>query len=372
MNRIKKIKSAAMTAFSWKTIAFWFAIVSLFVILLLFQSNSAFMNKYKDWEKFIDSITQAVFSLMVIGGIYDFLVRRDTVSMFLEALYQQDVMKLYSDERIEEIGRRALSQLFRDDDFGRDLFDTVRTRVKRVDERWYDYRSSFIIEPSNVEDLRDKYYDVTCVMEYRKRIHTDKLFFRVVDSVGEQEKYVWRPDTELCFLNSRPPERNLFDDDFFLVSDVRLQSTGLEIKRDTNDLGDNVFYVDIPQEFQRSTEPQKILLKFHLKSRKRGHLMSQGPIVPTKNVLITLSHRGTDIGRVRMIGFFASGTPPTYMTIPNEKDPHEYHVSVDGWVLPRSGVVFVWALKDELALEPIIEMPLSSQGGTMNGDRRPS
>jgi hypothetical protein len=72
--------------------------------------------------------------------------------------------------------------------------------------------------------------------------------------------------------------------------------------------------------------------------------------VPTCNYSLEVNHFDSDINRLDLTNFFASETDPR-VNESTASNPTPVSVSVDGWIMPTSGVVINWNLNPQTPLD---------------------
>ena len=78
-----------------------------------------------------------------------------------------------------------------------------------------------------------------------------------------------------------------------------------------------------------------------------GHLLRVDLIKPTDGLTIALHYATTGIRRVSVVDYIASAARPMISQTPATAPSPSIAVTFDGWVLPKAGIVFVWALDSE-------------------------
>lgn len=72
--------------------------------------------------------------------------------------------------------------------------------------------------------------------------------------------------------------------------------------------------------------------------------------LPYKGLRVELWYGDCGIKYVNVLDMIASSTQARVARTPDTVPTPSVAVGFDGWVFPRSGVAFVWVLKEELAL----------------------
>jgi hypothetical protein len=82
--------------------------------------------------------------------------------------------------------------------------------------------------------------------------------------------------------------------------------------------------------------------------RRQGHLLYLDVGTLTKGLRITMRYGGCSIREITTLPFIASAESARLLQTPPSVPTPYVEIGFDGWVLPRSGVAFVWTLEQEL------------------------
>jgi hypothetical protein len=81
--------------------------------------------------------------------------------------------------------------------------------------------------------------------------------------------------------------------------------------------------------------------------RRRGHQLYLDIGSLTKGLNVAFRYGGCGIREVTTRPFIASAEPTRLMRTPTATPTPRVEIGFDSWVLPRSGVAFIWTLEDE-------------------------
>jgi hypothetical protein len=100
-----------------------------------------------------------------------------------------------------------------------------------------------------------------------------------------------------------------------------------------------------------SASPQAVIVSYTYRVlvRRGGHLLYLDLGTLTKGLKIAFRYGGCGIQEVTPLCFIASAEPSRVLRSPTSTPTPSIEVGFDGWVLPRSGVAFVWTLQGECA-----------------------
>ncbi|MEC3974872.1 hypothetical protein [Amycolatopsis sp. H20-H5] len=132
------------------------------------------------------------------------------------------------------------------------------------------------------------------------------------------------------------------DPDTFTVLDYSINGVSQDIQRSASK-GEQIYTVtprDVtasPGELYHEEYTYRVLMPRH------GQSLYFTVDVPTRNFSLKVNHFDTGISRLTLVDFFASETEPR-INASSATLPAPPSVSVDGWIMPTSGVVITWNL----------------------------
>ena len=91
-----------------------------------------------------------------------------------------------------------------------------------------------------------------------------------------------------------------------------------------------------------------IAITYRMLVQRNSHLLTFPVAQPTNSVFYELDYTNTGISFVSVVPFFGSSRTPRIERSEPRENIARVSVGLDGWVLPRSGLAFVWVLADEL------------------------
>jgi len=115
-----------------------------------------------------------------------------------------------------------------------------------------------------------------------------------------------------------------------------------------------VFTVSLGKQTDGSSRPVKVSYTYRTLAQKNGHLLYVDIAKPIKALKVELWYGDCGIRYVNVLDMITSSTQTRIAGSLGHPGPCRHlrqPVSFDGWVFPRSGVVFVWVLEGEVGLE---------------------
>ncbi len=83
--------------------------------------------------------------------------------------------------------------------------------------------------------------------------------------------------------------------------------------------------------------------------QRHSHLLHVDIGKPTRDLTVQLAYGGCDIRYVNVIDYLASSRQPRITRLPASEPTPSIEVALDGWVMPKAGVGFVWVLASEIS-----------------------
>lgn len=97
---------------------------------------------------------------------------------------------------------------------------------------------------------------------------------------------------------------------------------------------------------ETTTEPVTISYTYRVLLEQHGHLVFIDFDQPSRDVSVELRHADCGIRYVNVLDFLAS--PGARVERRQAGGDSSVSVAIDGWVVPRAGVAFVWTLAQEM------------------------
>ncbi|TFV62044.1 hypothetical protein E4P41_08570 [Geodermatophilus sp. DF01-2] len=258
------------------------------------------------------------------------------------AFKQEDLARVATPERLDEIVTNSLALRLGDAAFAEDVYTDIREQAIRATERWYDARISIRLSMDRgAGTARSPLFVTTVTWEYTVVPTTQVRRFTCVDDRADYRELTQDPTTSVWYVNPRhgikPGSREAFELVQFAVDgDER------PIRRTERQDG-QTYSVNIGREVIEAGQPVTIAYTYQTVVPVRGHLLHLDLEQPTKGVDIALDYSDCGIEYVNVVDFIASSERTRVSQSPKTVPGQRVKVGFDGWVFPRSGVAFVWA-----------------------------
>lgn len=193
------------------------------------------------------------------------------------------------------------------------------------------------------------FFVATIVMKYSQRIARPRFVIRCSSSYDDFLTYL--ADPACHFSWSIPYVGAVFPRPTKAVFEVkRVEIDGVQGRIKHNYLAKYEVDADGFEKFAGDDKFHEVFLEFETLLKKREHVLFLAAERPTYNwtVSFDFSEAHIDFESVYAIDNLVSTERPKYTYTPSEDKPSAIVVSVSDWVLPKGGVIFVWALPHEV------------------------
>lgn len=254
-----------------------------------------------------------------------------------------------SDDTLDRIAANALGLRLGDANLAADVYADVRDQVVQAPERWHDadIDVSLGLWPDGPTTGRGSMFVATIRWQYKVVPANSTVRFACVSDLAEYRELlrdqsmtsVWHFDP-LSSVNAASPE---------VFELVQLAVDGQEKKiRRSERRGAQMYSVNLGDTVVTG-KPVTLSYTYRVLVQRHGHLLYLDLPRPTKGVHVRLNYGGAGIRRVNTLDYFASAQQTRIDQTSDALFTQTVDVGFDGWIFPRSGVAFVWVLKEEIA-----------------------
>ena len=262
------------------------------------------------------------------------------------AFTPEDLARVASPATIDQIARNALGLRLGDRELAAEIYADLRQQVIQSPVRQYDYIIAVDLAPWQSPDM----FTATIHYEYRVTPANGTMRF---SSVSDQETYeeLLRDPTSALVWKFRPTgDLHGGSDDAFKLVQFKVNGKPLPIRRTRQARGQS-YVVNLPDRGREqadaaaatATQEVTIAYTYQVLVRRHGHLLYLDIGRPTRGLRVAFRYGGCGISGVTPLDFIASATAARITETPTPS----IEMAFDGWVLPKSGVAFVWTLDTE-------------------------
>lgn len=313
------------------------------------------------------SLSAAALSVLTIGLVFNWWIRAETTQELHRELFSPHVVEnVLSDARLREIIPVAIARFVGDSQLGRDVFELMLAHggLLRANRRETVRYTLTLENLSEGDDLvRARFYRLTYNVQYERHSVPENLYFVCVDQPGSFNRLISGDTVEWIWSATRTKAFPFFSGDFFRVANVEIDGmtidlAGVRAEPTTSDrifsglsLGpkDCFYRVPVPQHLRAvRPAPHHVAYKVELYVPRLSHVISIPIREASKNVFYSLDFSRTDIVCMTALDVLTSRELPRVERHPRPDSYHAVTVQIsDQWVLPKSGVVFVWEVRAE-------------------------
>lgn len=254
-----------------------------------------------------------------------------------------------SPEALDRIAANALGLRLGDLALGRDLYTDVRNQVVRAPERWHNVDVGIDLTPWRVGPAtgRGSMFVATLRWEYRVVPTNPTMRFACVSDPIEYRDLLRDQATASAWYFDQSAPIDASSPDAFELVQLTVDGKPRTIRR-TERRGAQLYTVNVGAAAM-TDKPVVIAYTYRVLVQRHGHLLYLDLPRPTKGLNVQFSYGDSGIRRATVLDFIASSETTRVDQAPTSVPARSVGVGFDGWIFPRSGVAFVWVLKDELA-----------------------
>ena len=273
------------------------------------------------------------------------------------AFTPDDLTNVASPATIDQIVRNTLALQLGDQDLAADVYADLQRQVIQSPERRRHCAIAVDLAPWHEPPTNEApaMFIATVRCEYCTVPASSTMRFSCVSDQDVYRELLQDPTSALVWYFKPAGELEGGSDDAFELVQFSVDGKPRSIRRTKQARGQSyVVNLSSKQEEEPggpgSLSPQEVTISYTYRVlvRRQGHLLYLDVGILTKGLRIAFRYGGCGIQDVTTLPFIASAEPPRLTQTPPSVPTPSVEIGFDGWVLPRSGVVFVWALDGEL------------------------
>lgn len=321
----------------------------------------------------------------LVGTIFDMALRRDqeeaVKQQFRDIIREQapamrdaviegfrfdsdDLRRIATPRLLDDLAETSLGLRFGDPAFGREVYADIRHQAISAEERWHDARVDATLGIPRVRSAApNPFFDLLVRWEYTV---VPKHRFRKFAVVSDRQRYnqlvAERGETSVWF---RRPSLGfeVTDPEVFSLTQFTVDGVELPFERQVDDVS-QVYVVDLGEDVVRDGKPVVVSFSFRAKTPQSGRIVHIDIDRPTKGLEVEMKYDSAVISQMRVMDFASRGDGGR---VSEETEASALRYRYDGWLFPRAGLVFAWALADE---EPVTRIRASRTTIAPHGDAR--
>lgn len=276
------------------------------------------------------------------------------------AFAPDDLARVATPQVLDQIVENGLAIRLGDERFARELYVDIRDQAIRSVERWHDARISIRLsmdrstaeggatssrshEPTGSERLivtvRQEYTTIPVSQTRRFASVSDQAEYRELAEEGTAN-FVW-------FTNPSSGVDAGSTEAFELVQ-FSVNGTDRPIRRSVRK-GGQLYSVGLGMPEGERQQPARLAFTYRLTPPTHNRWLYIDVDQPTRGLDVELDYSDTAIAQVNMLDFIASSQRSIITKTPPRVPGKTVGLEFDGWLLPKSGVIFVWTTEADLA-----------------------
>lgn len=252
-----------------------------------------------------------------------------------------------SEKTIDGIAVSCLASRFGDETLAKEVYLDLRRQVISTPERWRELRVDISLARDDSSPVTGSGAMLVATMrwDYRAKLGTSGFKFSCVSS-GERYRELLRdPASTLVWYFERIGEIDGSSPGVFELFDFSVNGRPIEISADRSSATQS-YSIDMASVSDLIGTDVRISYSYAVKVQRNSHVLQIDVAQPSRDLRVDLSYGYSGIKFVNVLDFIASTSQPRVVRTP--APAQAVSVSFDGWVLPKSGVAFVWVLDEEM------------------------
>ncbi|WP_160050484.1 hypothetical protein [Nocardiopsis sp. FR4] len=264
------------------------------------------------------------------------------------AFNADDLARVSSPETLDQVARNTLAIQLKDEELAHDVYSDLSKQVLRAPERWYDVDVSVSLDPwtGGPASGRGSMFVATVRWEYRVIPSQPVMRFSAVSDMGDYRALLEDPTTTGAWYFEPVGDLTAASPEAFELVQLTVNGDERRIRRSSRKSA-QTYTVDTGVTPDGSKEV-KLSYTYRVLIQRNSHLLALDFPRPAKGVKVSFSYGGSGIRYVHSLDLIASAQKARISKSPASVPKLTVELGFDGWIFPRSGVVFVWVLEDEM------------------------
>jgi hypothetical protein len=259
------------------------------------------------------------------------------------AFEPQDLARVATTEVLDRIVTNGLAIRLGDETFAAEVYGDLQRQAVAIPERLHDLRISVRLSPlTGTKPTPPAVLNVTIRYEFSLIPHFPTRRFSCVSDIDDLRDLADNPGGDTIWVNSPRVGKPASALETFELLDFTVDGASRSIRRTTRQHG-QTYTVNLGLEPSRHGEPVSIAYTYRALVPVDGHLLQLRVDQPARGLSIDFDYSDCGFDRVSVLDFIASHQATRVAASPKSVPGRSLAVEFDGWVLPRSGVAFVWS-----------------------------
>ncbi|MBF6259889.1 hypothetical protein IU468_26785 [Nocardia farcinica] len=271
------------------------------------------------------------------------------------AFENEDLRRVATPQLLDDIIGSSLAMRLDDREFARELYADIRDQAVRSVERWHDAKISIRLSLLNQSTdgagrssaTGPSRLVITVRHEYTTVPSSHLRRFVSVSDIDEYRELAQDPASTFAWYYRPGNGIDAGAKEAFELVQFTVDGQERPIRRAARK-GAQTYSVNLGIPADERAQQRTISYTYRLMPAAHNRLLHFDVEQPTRGIDIELDYSDTDIAYVNMIDFIASSRSSIVTKSPDTVPGKVIGLEFDGWVMPKSGVAFVWVTNDEL------------------------
>jgi hypothetical protein len=253
-----------------------------------------------------------------------------------------DIARVATPDTLDRIVTNGLALRLGDSAFAAEIYDDLRGQAVEQPERLEDVRIAvrLSVDRRSTKD-RTRLLIATVRWECRLRPHFATRRFSAVSDINEYRDIVQDTAANSAWFVGRTAGVDAADKAAFELLDFAVDGVPRGIRR-TARQGGQTYSVSLGEEAMAVSDPVTLTYTYRTVVPIQEHLLQLRVDQPTRALSVNVDYTDTDFGHLNVLDFIASSDRTRIIRSPADVPGKTVTVEFDGWVMPRSGMAFVW------------------------------
>ncbi|MBF6299093.1 hypothetical protein IU459_16305 [Nocardia amamiensis] len=268
------------------------------------------------------------------------------------AFADDDLRRVATPELLDEIIANSLAMRLKDRELARELYTDIRDQAVQSIERWHDVKLSVRITTPTSNTAHAVSTDpsglvITVRQEYTTVPSGTLRRFVSVSDADEYRALTHDPASTFAWYYNPTSGIDAGAKEAFELVQFTVDGEERAIRRSARK-GAQTYTVDLGLPDSDRTRPRTLAFTYRLQPAPQSRWLQFTVDQPSRGINIDLDYSDTDIAYVNLIDFIASSHKTVVTKSPDTVPGRTIGLQFDGWIMPRSGVAFVWVKNDEV------------------------
>ncbi|WP_112236890.1 hypothetical protein [Kribbella monticola] len=277
------------------------------------------------------------------------------------AVGTEDLKRVATPELLDQIAENSIGLRFGDQQFAREVYGDIRDQAIKSAERWYDAKVQIDIGvPVDAAPAQAPVFDIVVRWEYSVVPHHRFRSFAAVSDRDRYEELAGESGETSVWFHPSVPGLPATDPAAFALQQFTVNGEDRRITR-REDSTSQIYSVDVGADALAANEAVDVSFTYVSRLAQSGHIVRFDVDRPTRGLAVEMNYDNIGVASMRLFDYTANRLRPKPVGESTTPNGRRLRFAYDGWLFPRSGLLFAWVLD--------AEVQTTTRGG--RGDARP-